>query len=148
MTSKDFMLEALALAREAAQKGEVPVGAVVVKKGEIIGRGFNTRETENSVLGHAEINAISDAAKTLGNWRLDGCDIYVTLEPCPMCAGAIINARLGRVFFGAYDNVMGSFDSVTDFSVLGYPNFPEVHGGILEEECRVLLTNFFENLRK
>ena len=148
MTSKDFMLEALALAREAAQKGEVPVGAVVVKKGEIIGRGFNTRETENSVLGHAEINAISDAAKTLGNWRLDGCDIYVTLEPCPMCAGAIINARLGRVFFGAYDNVMGSFDSVTDFSVLGYPNSPEVHGGILEEECRALLTNFFENLRK
>ena len=148
MKNQDYMLEAIALAKKAARLGEVPVGAVVVKNGEIIGRGYNTRETENSILGHAEINAINEATKTLGDWRLDGCDLYVTLEPCPMCAGAIINARIGRVFFGAYDNVMGYFQSVADFSVMGYPNSPEIHGGILEADCKQLLTEFFEVLRK
>lgn len=148
MKNQDYMLEAIALAKKAAQLGEIPVGAVVVKNGEIIGRGYNTRETENSILGHAEINAINEATKTLGDWRLDGCDLYATLEPCPMCAGAIINARIGRVFFGAYDNVMGSFQSVADLSVMGYPNAPEIHGGILEADCKQLLTEFFEVLRK
>ena len=148
MRSQDFMREAMALADKAAEMGEVPVGAVVVKNGEIIGRGYNTRETENSILGHAEINAINEASKALGDWRLDGCDLYVTLEPCPMCAGAIINARIGRVFFGAYDNVMGSFQSVADFSALGYPNSPEIHGGILEKECKEKLTDFFDSIRK
>lgn len=147
MNRSNFMLVAITQAKKAAALGEVPVGAVVVKNGEIIGSGHNTRETENSVVGHAEINAITEAAKNLGDWRLDGCDLYVTLEPCPMCAGAIINARIGRVFFGAYDNVMGSFQSVADFSVLGYPNSPEIHGGILETECKELLQKFFKNKR-
>ena len=148
MSSRDYMLEAIALATKAADFGEVPVGAVVVKNGEIIGRGYNTRETEKSILGHAEINAIREATVHIGDWRLEGCDLYVTLEPCPMCAGAIINARIGRVFFGAYDSVMGSFQSVADFSVLGYPNSPEIHGGILETDCKQLLEDFFETLRK
>lgn len=148
MRSHFFMREAIALAEKAARHHEVPVGAVVVKNGEIIGRGYNTRETEKSILGHAEINAIKEAAKHLGDWRLDGCDIYVTLEPCPMCAGAIINARINRVFFGAYDNVMGSFQSVADLSAVGYPNSPEIHGGILEDECKELLQKFFIDKRK
>ncbi len=148
MSSRDYMVEAIALATKAADLGEVPVGAVVVKNGEIIGRGYNTRETEKSILGHAEINAIREATAHIGDWRLEGCDLYVTLEPCPMCAGAIINARIDRVFFGAYDSVMGSFQSVADFSVLGYPNSPEIHGGILETDCKQLLEDFFEALRK
>lgn len=148
MRSHDFMREAITEAKKAATLGEVPVGAVVVKKDEIIGRGYNTRETENSILGHAELNAINDATNRIGDWRLEGCDIYVTLEPCPMCAGAIINARIGRVFFGAYDNVMGSFQSVADLSALGYPTSPEIHGGILENECKQILTSFFGDLRK
>ncbi len=148
MRSHDFMREAMSLAKKAQTMGEVPVGAVVVKNGEIIGRGYNTREKENSILGHAEINAINEAVKNIGDWRLEGCDLYVTLEPCPMCAGAIINARIGRVFFGAYDSVMGSFQSVADLSALGYPNSPEIHGGILEDECKKLLQSFFEELRK
>ncbi len=147
MKNSELMAAALELANEAMNGGEVPVGAVVVKNGEIIGRGFNTRESENSVLGHAEINAIKEAQKALGSWRLSGCDIFVTLEPCPMCAGAIINARIDRVFFGAYDSVMGSFGSVTDFSVLGYPNSPEIHGGFSEDECKEILTEFFKNKR-
>ena len=147
MKSHEFMKEAIAEAKKASALGEVPVGAVVVKDGKIIGRGYNTRETENSISGHAELNAINNATEYIGDWRLDGCDIYVTLEPCPMCAGAIINARLGRVFFGAYDSVMGSFQSVADLSVLGYPNSPEIHGGILEEDCKELLRNFFADLR-
>ena len=148
MTSRDFMQEALILVKKAATLGEVPVGAVVVKNGEIIGRGYNTRETESSILGHAEINAIGEATAHIGDWRPDDCDLYVTLEPCPMCAGAIINARINRVFFGAYDKVMGSFQSVADFSTMGYPNPPEIHGGILEAECKQLLGDFFEALRK
>ncbi len=147
MESHVFMKEAITLAEKAAACGEIPVGAVVVKGGKVIGRGYNTRESENSVTGHAEINAITEATKHLGDWRLDGCDLYVTLEPCPMCAGALINARISRVFFGAYDNVMGSFQSVADFSVLGYPNSPEIHGGILETECKELLQKFFKNKR-
>lgn len=147
MKNSELMAAALELANEAMNGGEVPVGAVVVKNGEIIGRGFNTRESENSVFGHAEINAIKEAQKALGSWRLSGCDIFVTLEPCPMCAGAIINARIDRVFFGAYDSVMGSFGSVADFSVLGYPNSPEIHGGFSEDECKGILQDFFKNKR-
>ena len=147
MKKLDFMKKALEQAELCERLGEVPVGAVVVKNGEIIGEGRNLRETENSVLGHAEIMAIREASEKLGDWRLNGCDIYVTLEPCPMCAGAIINARIDRVFFGAYDSAMGSFGSVSDFSVLGYPNAPEIHGGIMEEECSEILTEFFKNKR-
>ena len=147
MKAAEFMKSALSLGKRAAVEGEVPVGAVVVKGGEIVGRGFNKRETHNSPIGHAEIEAIHNAAKNLGDWRLNGCDIYVTLEPCPMCAGAIINARIDRVFFGAYDSTSGSFGSVADFSVLGYEYSPEVHGGIMEKECAKLLSDFFSEKR-
>ena len=147
MKSHEFMREALALAKKAAEMGEVPVGAVVVSKGEIIGRGYNRRETLASPLSHAEIAAISEAAKSLGSWRLTDCDLYVTLEPCPMCAGAAINARISRVFFGAYDNKAGSFGSLIDLSTVKYNHSPEIHGGILEDECKELLKNFFETLR-
>jgi len=140
----DFMKEALLEAFRAKDIGEVPVGAVVVKDGVIVGRGFNKRETESNPLGHAEIEAICNASKALGDWRLKGCDIFVTLEPCPMCAGAIINARIDRVYYGAYDSIMGSFGSVADFSVLGYPNAPEIHGGIMEKECKDILSEFFK----
>ena len=147
MKATDFMKSALLLGERAAKEGEVPVGAVVVRNGEIIGKGFNKRETRNSPIGHAEIEAIEQAAANLGDWRLKGCDIYVTLEPCPMCAGAIINARIDRVFFGAYDSTSGSFGSVADFSVLGYEYSPEVHGGIMEKECAKLLADFFSKKR-
>lgn len=147
MKATEFMKSALLLGERAAKEGEVPVGAVVVRGGEIVGKGFNKRETHNSPIGHAEIEAIEQAAVNLGDWRLKGCDIYVTLEPCPMCAGAIINARFDRVFFGAYDSVSGSFGSVADFSVLGYEYSPEVHGGIMEKECAKLLSDFFSEKR-
>ncbi len=148
MKSTDFMKEALRLAEKAAAAGEVPVGAVVVKNGEIIGRGFNRREELKSPLSHAEIAAIHEASNVLGGWRLSGCDICVTLEPCPMCAGAIINSRINRVFFGAYDNKAGSFGSLTDLSTVKYNSVPEIHGGILETECKEILEAFFKDLRK
>ena len=142
-----FMKEALALAEKAKREGEVPVGAVVVKGDEIIGRGYNKRETLLSPLAHAEIEAIHEAAKTLGSWRLTDCDLYVTLEPCPMCAGAIINSRISRVFYGAYDNKAGSFGTLCDLTLFKYNSTPEIHGGILEDECKEILQSFFENLR-
>ena len=141
------MKEAIKEALIAKQQGEVPVGAVVVKNGEIVGRGYNKRENLLSPLAHAEIEAIHEAAKNLGSWRLTDCDLYVTLEPCPMCAGAIINARISRVFYGAYDSKAGSFGSLCDLSVIKYNSVPEIHGGILEDECKEILSNFFESLR-
>lgn len=148
MECNKFMKIALQLAHKAGEIGEIPVGAVVVKNGKIIGKGYNRRENLLSPLAHAEIEAIHSASKNLGGWRLTDCDLYVTLEPCPMCAGAIINARIARVFYGAYDNKAGSFGSLTDLSVVKYNSCPEIHGGILEQECKEVLTQFFNNLRK
>ena len=143
-----YMREALALADDAADIGEAPIGCVIVKDGKIVGRGKNTRESEKSALGHAELAAISDACKTLGGWRLFDCDLYVTLEPCPMCAGAIINARISRVIFGASDPKAGSCGSVINLFDLPYNHKPEIISGILRDECSEKLTNFFKNLRK
>ena len=143
----EYMKKAIALAMECEKDGEVPVGAVVVKDGEIIAEGRNRRETEKNALCHAEIEAINNACKKLGGWRLFGCDLYVTLEPCPMCAGAIINSRIKTVYFGAYDNKAGSFGSVADFNRIPYNHKPEIIAGVMEEECSKLLTDFFRKLR-
>ena len=142
-----FMEEALALAREAADAGEVPVGCVIVRKGEIVGRGRNRREEGKSALAHAEIEAISQACANLGGWRLWECTLYVTLEPCPMCAGAIINARIPRVVYGASDAKCGAAGSVCSLFSMAFNHHPEVERGILEEECAALLTEFFQKLR-
>lgn len=143
-----LMRQAIALAKEAAEEGEVPVGAVVAHRGEIIGRGRNRRESARSALAHAEIEAIDNACRSLGGWRLFGCELYVTLEPCPMCAGAVINARIARVVFGARDPKAGSCGSVVDLFALPYNHRPQVVSGVLEEECAALLSDFFRNLRK
>lgn len=145
-----FMERAIELARQAADEGEVPVGAVVVKKstGEIIGEGRNMRETGKNALAHAEIIAINNACKKLGGWRLPDCAIYVTLEPCPMCCGAVINARIDNVIFGAYDLKSGSAVSVQSIFELPYNHRPTVKGGVMETECSALLSDFFKNLRK
>lgn len=145
---KEFMNLAIEEAKIAALKGEVPVGAVIVKDGKVIAKGHNTRETEQSALGHAEINAIKEACEKLNSWRLDDCQLYVTMEPCPMCAGAIINSRIPTVVFGSYDLKMGSFDSVINLASAGFDFKPEIYGGICEEECTALVKNFFKELRK
>lgn len=145
-----YMKRAIELAELAAGDGEVPVGAVVVKKstGEIIGEGRNMREGSKNALAHAEIIAIDMACRTLGGWRLPDCEIYVTLEPCPMCCGAIINARIDNVIFGAYDLKSGSAESVQKIFELPYNYRPEVTGGIMEAECSDILSLFFRNLRE
>ena len=143
-----YMEEALALAQEAFADGEVPVGCVIVRDGRIVGRGRNRRETGKSALAHAECEAISDACRNLGGWRLWDCTLYVTLEPCPMCAGAIINARIPKVIFGASDAKCGACGSVCDLFSMEFNHHPEVTRGIREEECRGLLTEFFLNLRE
>ncbi len=143
-----YMRAALGRAKTAAEQGETPVGAVIVKDGKIIAGGRNRREKAKNALCHAEISAINAACKKLGGWRLIGCDLYVTLEPCPMCAGAIINSRIENVYFGAYDKKAGSFGSVTDLSLLPYNHKPEIYGGILENECSKQLSDFFKKLRK
>ena len=141
---KKFMLRALELALEAEKQGEIPVGAVVVKNGEIVGEGKNFRETEQTALGHAEIAAIENACKNLKTWRLDDCEIYVTLEPCVMCAGAIINARIPKIVFGAYDFTAGACGSVMNLLTL---EKREIYGGIMEKQCTEILQKFFKNLR-
>ena len=143
-----FMQAALALAAEAAAEGEVPVGAVVVCDGEIVGTGRNRREYGKNALYHAEIEAIDNACKTLGGWRLHRCDLYVTLEPCPMCAGAIINARIQTVIYGARDPKAGGVGSVTNLFEMPYNHHPEVIAGVMEEECAAMLTRFFKTLRE
>lgn len=143
----EFIEEAIKLAKMSEAEGEVPVGAVVVRNGEIVGRGRNRREYGKNALYHAELEAIDEACKKLKGWRLWQCDLYVTLEPCPMCAGAIINSRIKRVYFGAYDNKAGSFGSVADFNMLPYNHKPEIYGGIMEQECSQLLNDFFKKLR-
>lgn len=147
MTDTEAMHEALSLAREAADEGEVPVGCIVTDGEHIVGRGRNRRETGKSALAHAELEAIGEACRTLGGWRLWRCTLYVTLEPCPMCAGAIINARIPRVVFGAPDPKAGSCGSVTDLFALPYNHRPACEGGVLEEECAQLLRDFFHALR-
>ena len=142
-----FMKEALLLAQQAAAEGEVPVGCVIVRGDEIVGRGRNRRETQKTALGHAEIEAIADACKNLGGWRLWECTLYVTLEPCPMCAGAIINARIPRVVYGAGDKKCGACGGVCSLFDMAFNHHPKVEKGIREEECGALLTEFFKNLR-
>lgn len=129
-------------------EGEVPVGAVVVLGDQIVGEGRNRRETGKSALYHAELEAIQRACNTLGGWRLWKCELYVTLEPCPMCAGAVINARIPRLYFGAKDPKAGSCASVIDLFSLPYNHKPQVTGGLLEEECSTLLSKFFQTLRQ
>lgn len=141
------MKEALKEAKAAAECGEVPVGAVIVKDGEIISRGRNRREEKQNALSHAELEAINSACKALHSWRLDNCELYVTLEPCPMCTGAIINARIKTVIFGAYDIKMGSMDSVINLCDYPYNHKPEIYGGICEEECGLVLQEFFRKIR-
>ena len=143
-----FMLEALRLAKEAFDEGEVPVGAVIVKDGEIIATGRNRRETSKNALSHAEIEAINDACKKLGGWRLWQCDIYVTLEPCPMCSGAIVNARIPNVYFGAYDKNFGCCSSTLNILEIQNSYKPNCIGGIKEDECSKLLSDFFKKLRQ
>ena len=143
-----YMEEALSLAREAAREGEVPVGCVIVRDGQIVGRGRNRRETGKTALGHAEIEAIGQACEALGGWRLWDCTLYVTLEPCPMCAGAIINARIPRVVFGASDSKCGACGSVCDLFSMDFNHHPQVEKGIREEESQQLLTDFFKKLRE
>ena len=147
MEDLQFMDRALELAREAAAEGEVPVGCVIVRKGQIVAEGRNCRETDKTALGHAEIQAIDKACKALGGWRLWDCTLYVTLEPCPMCAGAIINARIPRVVFGAEDSKCGACGSVCDLFSMDFNHHPQVDKGIREEEAKALLTAFFQNLR-
>ncbi len=144
--NEKFMGIALEYARKAALLGEVPVGAVIVRNGEIISTGFNRRETEKNALLHAEVCAIDGACRKLGTRRLSDCDIYVTLEPCPMCAGAIINACIPRVWFGAFDVKNGAFGGVCDLSNV-FTFRPELHWGLLEEECASVLSEFFGKLR-
>lgn len=143
-----FMQQAILLAKEAAKNGEIPVGAVVVKDGEVIATGRNRREKEKSALGHAEIEAIHNACQALGTWRLSDCEIYVTLEPCPMCAGAIVNSRIKKVVFGAFDKNGGACDSVCNLLSMPFSSRPEVWAGIMEEECKALLEDFFKNVRQ
>lgn len=147
MEDYELMQAALALAKEAGEAGEVPVGCVIARGGEIVGRGRNRREAGKSALAHAEVEAISEACRNLGGWRLWDCTLYVTLEPCPMCAGAIVNARIPRVIFGAADKKCGACGSVCDIFSMDFNHHPEVEKGLLEEECAALLTEFFQKLR-
>ena len=142
-----YMNMALDLAKEAAAEGEVPVGCVIVCKDRVVGRGRNRRETDKTALGHAEIRAIDEACKTLGGWRLWECTLYVTLEPCAMCAGAILNARIPRVVYGARDQKFGAVDSVCSLFSMDFNHHPQVEKGVREEEAAALLRTFFADLR-
>ena len=144
-----FMKEAIKEAKKAELIDEVPIGCVIVKDGKIISRGHNIRETKQNPIGHAEIVAITKASKKLNSWRLDGCDIYITLEPCIMCSGAIIQSRIRHIYFGAFDPKGGALGS--SINVLEAENInhhPEITSGVLQEECSSLLTNYFKNKRK
>ncbi len=143
-----FMKKAMMQAKVALKRDEVPVGAVIVRDGAVIARGHNTRESAKNPCGHAEMSAILACAKKLGGWRLSGCTLYVTLEPCPMCAGAIINARIPRVVFGAYDPKAGCLGSKADLMALGFNHRAEVTGGVLAEECGRLLSDYFAEKRR
>ena len=142
-----YMGEAYKEAEKAFQLGEVPVGAVVVWDGEIVARAYNRRETDKNALCHAELSAINEACKNLHGWRLHKADLFVTLEPCVMCAGACINSRINRVYYGAPDKRYGCFGGFTDLREKDFNHLPLVYGGIMENECEKLLKRFFEKLR-
>ena len=142
-----YMKEALKLAKKAAELGEVPVGAVIVYDGKIIARGYNRREIDQDGVAHAELIAIRRACKKIGFWRLEGCTLYVTLEPCPLCTGAIINTRIDRVVFGASDPKGGAMGGVTDLLDHPWNHHPAVEKGVLEPQCSEILRNFFRDLR-
>lgn len=142
------MKYALSLAKLSADEGEVPVGAVVVCDGNIVGEGRNRRETVKNALHHAEIEAINKACENLGGWRLWKCDLYVTLEPCPMCAGAIINSRIKNVYFGTFDPKNGAVVSKARLFDIDFTHKPICEGGLLEKECSEILTSFFKDLRE
>lgn len=149
MNNEKWMKEAIKQAKKAAQKDEVPIGCVIVKDDQIISRAYNKREMKQCSTAHAEILAIEKACKKLGSWRLEDCDLYVTLEPCPMCSGAIIQSRIRNVIFGAYDpkgGCMGSNMNIND--VRGFNHYPDIEGGILQDECSRLLKEFFKAKRK
>lgn len=147
--SNRFMEEALKEARIALEKGEIPIGAVIVRNGEIIARGHNLRQTERDATLHAEIVAIKEACKVLNDWRLDDCDLYVTLEPCTMCSGAIINARMRSVYFGAYDAEYGGAGGKIDlFASCYFGSKTTVYAGIMEKECTDFLNEFFKSIRQ
>ena len=149
MNNEKWMREAIKQAKKAAQKDEVPIGCVIVKDDQIIARAYNKREMKQCSTAHAEILAIEKACKKLGSWRLEDCDLYVTLEPCPMCSGAIIQSRIRNVIFGAYDpkgGCMGSNMNIND--VRGFNHYPDIEGGILQDECSRLLKEFFKAKRK
>ncbi len=148
MDKFDFMRLALEQAKLSSDEGEVPVGAVIVRNGEVVSLGRNRREKEKNALCHAETEAINNACKALGGWRLWECEMFVTLEPCPMCAGAIINSRLKKVTYGARDYKNGAVESVTELFSLPFTHKPETESGVLEEECSGILTRFFKNLRE
>ncbi len=143
-----FIKEAIKLAKKSALEGEVPVGAVVVRDDEIIARGRNRREKTANAISHAEIQAIEKACKKLGSWRLCGCELFCTLEPCAMCAGAVINTRIKRVVFGACESKFGSCGSVVNLFDLPFNNRPELVSGVLAEECSKLMSDFFRELRQ
>ncbi len=147
MDHEAYMRQALDLAREAAACGEVPVGCVIVQGDRVVGRGRNRREEKQHTQSHAEMEAIRQANEALGSWRLDECTLYVTLEPCPMCAGAILNARIPRVYYGARDREMGACGGVLNLFMEDFPQRPALVGGILAEECREVLSEFFRRLR-
>ena len=149
MERETYMRAALSLAQQAADAGEVPVGCVIVdKNGTVIATGRNRRETDKNATAHAEMEAIAAACQVVGDWRLDDCTIYVTLEPCPMCTGAIINARIPCVVYGAKDAMTGSCGSVINLFEERYGHKPAVYGGVLQPECTDLLTTFFQRLRR
>ena len=147
MNDIEYMKMALELARQSAEEGEVPVGAVIVKNGTVSGTGRNRREAAGNALAHAELEAIHNACETLGGWQLIDCTLYVTLEPCPMCAGAIINARIPRVVQGAVNPKAGSCGSVVNLFSLPYNHRPQLESGLLEDECKTVLKEFFKRLR-
>ena len=146
--SEKYMREALRLAETAYDMGEIPVGAVVVKDGEIIGRGHNLRENKNSAIAHAEVVDIEEACRHIGSWRLSGCTLYVTMEPCPMCAGALVNSRIDRVVYGCKDRAAGCLGSVINFMSYPFNHAFEIESGMCGEECAELLVRFFEEKRR
>ena len=143
-----FMKLAILQAKKAYELGEVPIGAIIVRDGEVVGEGYNRRETGKNALYHAELEAIDDACRRLGGWRLWQCEMYVTLEPCLMCAGAVINSRLRRIVYGCSDAKAGSVGSVTNLFDLPYNHRPEVVSGVLADECSAMLSQFFKELRE
>ncbi len=147
MTHEDYMRRALALAAQAAEEGDVPVGCVIVRDGEIIGEGRNRREENGDATAHAELEAIRSACRKVGSWRLHRCTLYVTLEPCPMCAGGIINARIAQVRYGTRDEKAGACGSVLNLFEERFNHHPRLYRGPLEEECRGVLQDFFQGLR-